>query len=174
MYVCLCMCVYVCVLSGRAYGDLTYASVYVCVCVCMVCICMCVCMYGVYMYVSCPVGRMGILHMHLCMYVCVYVWCVYVCVSSGGAYEDIIQESANCQRKKKKVCICRACCPVWRTKMCLFVLTCRHIKRIRQREASGPSQSAKKILPKKIPNENKILPTCQQIRQKEAPRPSQS
>ena len=45
---------------------------------------------------------MGILPMHPCMYVCVYVWCVYVCVSSGGAYEDIIQESANCQRKKKK------------------------------------------------------------------------
>ena len=158
MYVCLCMCVYVCVLSGRAYGDLTYASVYVwCVYVCVLSgraygdttyasVYVCVCMYGVYMYVCRPVGRM----------------------------KTLSKSQRIVSGKKKKVCICRACCPVWRTKMCLFVLTCRHIKRIRQREASGPSQSAKKILPKKIPNENKILPTCQQIRQKEAPRPSQS
>ena len=85
------MCVYVCVFMYVCYpaGRMGILPMHPC-------------MYGVYMYVSCPVGRMGILHMHLCMYVCVYVWCVYVCVSSGGAYEDIIQESANCQRKKKK------------------------------------------------------------------------
>jgi len=57
VYVCMCVCMYMCVY---------YICQYVCVCIMYVYVCICVCITYVCMYV--------------CMYVCVLCLCMYVCV----------------------------------------------------------------------------------------------